>query len=101
MSDCKSISTLQLSPLIYLICEQIPINATLGQPVPTPMYTPLPVVHSSDSIDLTRSLILAVSVCYHARLYDREKFEEQIAQQFTAPLAISGGARQFRNEIKW
>lgn len=53
------------------------------------------------SRDLTRSLILAVSVCYHARLSDRKDFEEKIAQQFTAHLTLSGGVEQFRNEIRW
>ena len=51
--------------------------------------------------DLTRSLILAVSVCYHARLSDRKEYEVGIAQQFTAPLALSGEVEQFRNEIRW
>lgn len=51
--------------------------------------------------DLTRSLILAVSVCYHARLCDREEFEEKIVKRFAPPLALYGGAKQFRNEIKW
>ena len=51
--------------------------------------------------DLTRSLILAVSVCYHARLSDRTHYEQGIAQQFKAPVALSGGVEQFRNEIRW
>ena len=53
------------------------------------------------TLDLTRSLILAISVCYHARLSDRTDYEERIAQQFKAPLSLSGGVEQFRNEIRW
>ena len=53
------------------------------------------------TLDLIRSLILAVSVCYHARLSDRTYYEKGIAQQFKAPIALSGGVEQFRNEIRW
>lgn len=51
--------------------------------------------------DLTRSLILAISVCYHARLTDRDEYEIEIVQQFSAPLELPGGQKQFQNEIKW
>ena len=61
----------------------------------------LAVAPSTATVDLTRSLILSISVCYHARLNDREEFEEEIAHEFTAPLTLSGGADQFRNEIRW
>ena len=72
-------------------------------PVAVQRSAPIPVAatQSSATVDLTRSLILAVSVCYHARLSEREEFEERIAQKFNAPLALSGGAQQFRNEIRW
>ena len=50
--------------------------------------------------DMTRALILSVSVCYHARLQDRDEYENGVVQQFTAPLAIAG-REQFCNEIKW
>ena len=55
----------------------------------------------SDTKALTRSLVLAVSVCYHARLGDREEYEEGMANEFTAPLALPDGREQFRNEIRW
>lgn len=51
--------------------------------------------------DVTRSLILAVSVCYHARLSNREEYEKEVVKQFTAPLTLPGGVVQFRNEIRW
>ena len=51
--------------------------------------------------DLTYSLILAVSVCYHARLSDRQEYEQEISQKFTPPLALSGGADEFRDVIRW
>ena len=50
--------------------------------------------------DITRALILSVSVCYHARLQDRDEYENGVVQQFTAPLTITG-KEQFCNEIKW
>ena len=50
---------------------------------------------------ITRSLLLAISVCYHARLQDREDYEEGVTAQFVAPLGLPGGAAQFRDEIRW
>ena len=50
---------------------------------------------------ITRSLLLAISVCYHARLQDREDYEEGVTAQFVAPLGLPGGAAQFRDEIQW
>ncbi|XP_019863218.1 PREDICTED: E3 ubiquitin-protein ligase rnf213-alpha-like, partial [Amphimedon queenslandica] len=50
--------------------------------------------------DITRSLILAVSVCFHARLTNRAVFEEGVAKQFKAPLTLAG-RDQFCNEIRW
>ena len=51
--------------------------------------------------DTTRSLVLALSVCYHARLQERVEYEEGVAQEFTPPLYLPEGAEQFRNEIIW
>lgn len=53
------------------------------------------------SDNVTRSLVLALSVCYCARLQDREEYEEGVAQEFKPPLYLSEGAEQFRNEIRW
>ncbi len=54
-------------------------------------------VQSGEVDDITRSLLLAVCVCYHARLQDREAFEDGVSNQ----LAIAGGADRFRSEIAW
>lgn len=51
--------------------------------------------------DLTRALVLAINVCYHARLNDRKEYEEGVAKEFTNPLTLVGGVHQFRNEIEW
>ena len=54
--------------------------------------------------DITSALVLAVSVCYHARLSQgqhRTEYEEIVAAKFAAPIALPGGAAQFRNEITW
>lgn len=45
--------------------------------------------------------MLAMSVCYHARLKIRTEFEKGIAKHFTGPIELSGGDKQFRNEIRW
>jgi hypothetical protein len=50
---------------------------------------------------IARSLILAVSVCYHARLQDRTEYESYVVKQFIEPLNIPGGSKQFKKEIKW
>ena len=50
--------------------------------------------------NITRSLVLAVSVCYHARLQDREEYEEGVTEQFGCSL-LPDGVDQFRNEIRW
>ena len=65
------------------------------------MMVAIPVVQSVVATDLTRSLILAVSVCYHARLSERKKYEEGVAAEFTSPLTLSGGVNEFRNVIRW
>ena len=56
-------------------------------------------MHAVDEI--TRALILALSVCYHARLQERGDYEDDVVHQFTSPLNVPGGVEQFRNEIKW
>ena len=58
---------------------------------------PVPV----DEHYLTTAMILTLSVCYHARLQERADYEELVSASFTSPLNLSGGAQQFRNEIKW
>jgi hypothetical protein len=58
--------------------------------------------HQHPSNIITTALILAVSVCYHARLQKkRMEYEDRVCAKFVAPLALPGGAAQFRNEIIW
>ena len=73
----------------------------LPQTGTSPMLIPVAVPPPTAAMDLARSLILTVSVCYHARLSDRREFEDQIVLEFTPPVALSRGAVQFRDEIKW
>ena len=49
----------------------------------------------------TWALVLALSICYHARLQDRDDFENGVVQQFSPPLALTGGVQQFKDEIRW
>ena len=53
----------------------------------------------------SQALILAISVCYHTRLRIREEFEKQLAKQLQdtkcKKLALSDGAKQFRDEVTW
>uniref|UniRef100_A0A7M5U071 RZ-type domain-containing protein n=1 Tax=Clytia hemisphaerica TaxID=252671 RepID=A0A7M5U071_9CNID len=47
-----------------------------------------------------RSLILALAVCYIARLEDRNDYYDYIEKLFTGDFALQGGVEQFKNEIK-
>ena len=51
--------------------------------------------------NVTIALILSLSVCYRARLQDREPYEEHIAVCFNNPLVLHGGDERFRDEIRW
>ena len=62
---------------------------------------PVQAAQSSYATRVTRSLILAVSVCYHSRLCYRSDYEQRISHEFTAPLALPGGAVEFQNIIRW
>ena len=51
--------------------------------------------------DITRALVLSLSVCYHARLQEREEFEDEVTKSFTGLINLPGGVQQFRDEIRW
>ena len=51
--------------------------------------------------DITRSLILALGVCYHACLKTRPQYRAHIARHFRAPCQLPGGEDQIEEEIKW
>ena len=55
------------------------------------------VMQQVDSV--VRSLIMAVAVCYHARLQERDDFENSIVNEFLPPFVIPEGRQQFINEI--
>jgi len=42
---------------------------------------------------------MAVAVCYHARLQERNQYEEIIVKYFKPPYHIPGGRKQFVKEI--
>ncbi|XP_060594302.1 E3 ubiquitin-protein ligase rnf213-alpha-like, partial [Ruditapes philippinarum] len=50
--------------------------------------------------DITRSLILALGVCYHACLKTRPQYRAHIAPRFRAPCHLPGGADQIQEEIE-
>lgn len=50
---------------------------------------------------IARALVLALSVCYHARLQDRSEYEEGVAKHFKGPIQLTRGSQQFRDEIRW
>ncbi|XP_052062680.1 E3 ubiquitin-protein ligase rnf213-alpha-like isoform X2 [Mytilus californianus] len=49
--------------------------------------------------DVTRSLVLALGVCYHACLKNRKEYRDTVAKYFTHPLVLPGGADQIEEEI--
>lgn len=50
---------------------------------------------------MTRSLVLALSVSYYARLQNRVQYEKEVYGGFQDPLSLPGGIKGFREEIKW
>ena len=48
---------------------------------------------------MTHSLVMALAVCYHARLTVREDYETKVCAQFKPSLNLQGGTEQFRSEI--
>ncbi|XP_071122875.1 E3 ubiquitin-protein ligase RNF213-like [Mytilus edulis] len=50
-------------------------------------------------VDVTRSLVLALGVCYHSCLKKRQQFREAVAKHFVAPLSLPGGADQIEEDI--
>ena len=49
---------------------------------------------------VTRSLVLALGVCYQAKLHDRRSLLEAVVEQFKPPCAVPGGVDQLYREIK-
>ncbi|CAG2214565.1 RNF213 [Mytilus edulis] len=49
--------------------------------------------------DVTRCLVLAIGICYHACLKDRKAYREAIAGYFTYPLVLPGGPDDIEQEI--
>ena len=49
---------------------------------------------------LTRSIVLALGVCYQARLHDRRSMLDAVVQHFRPPCAVPGGVEQLGHEIK-
>ncbi|KAK3585578.1 hypothetical protein CHS0354_036765 [Potamilus streckersoni] len=49
--------------------------------------------------DITRSLVLALGVCYHACLKNREEYRMHVAPFFRAPCHLTGGHGQIEREI--
>ncbi len=50
---------------------------------------------------ISRALILSLSVCYHARLQDRQEYETGVIKKFKGPIELTDGLSQFRDEIRW
>lgn len=49
---------------------------------------------------LTRALVLAIGVCYHAKLQERrEEYRTVVARSFKAPCLLPGGQKQILREI--
>ncbi|XP_022797655.1 E3 ubiquitin-protein ligase rnf213-alpha-like isoform X3 [Stylophora pistillata] len=69
---------------------------------PEPFVVPLgeEIGDISDSIDpLTWSLILALGICYQARLTERKEFRGAVAKSFRPPCRLPGGAARIEREI--
>ncbi len=49
--------------------------------------------------DMTRSLVLALGVCYHACLEHRQEYREAVADTFVPPLQLENAAQVMLEEI--
>ncbi|KAJ8315842.1 hypothetical protein KUTeg_007992 [Tegillarca granosa] len=49
--------------------------------------------------DITKSLILAIGVCYHACLRKKEEYREAVAEHFAPPCKLVGGAAEINDII--
>ena len=49
--------------------------------------------------DVTRSLVLALGVCYHACLQNRQAYREYVAGHFVGSLELPNGAATILEEI--
>ncbi|KAK3585587.1 hypothetical protein CHS0354_036774 [Potamilus streckersoni] len=56
-------------------------------------------MENQDNKDITRSLVLALGVCYHACLKNREEYREHVARFFKAPCNLPHGPDQIEQEI--
>lgn len=49
---------------------------------------------------VTRALVLAIGVCYHAKLQEkRQDYRKVVAQSFKAPCLLPGGEKQILREL--
>lgn len=51
--------------------------------------------------ELTRALVLALGVCYHACLEKRQEYRNFIANYFTQPCVLSNGGETILQNISW
>ncbi|WAR07205.1 R213A-like protein [Mya arenaria] len=55
---------------------------------------------SQELDNITRSLILAIGVCYHACLKTRQEYRQAVAGHFRQPCSLQGGEAQILEEIE-
>ncbi|XP_052083737.1 E3 ubiquitin-protein ligase rnf213-alpha-like [Mytilus californianus] len=55
---------------------------------------------NKDINDVTRSLVLALGVCYHSCLKKRKEYREHVSRYFVHPLPLPGKADQIKEEIE-
>lgn len=69
------------------------------------VYTCYDIINESQCLqdrvdDVTRSLILALGVCYHACLKSRPEYRQHISRFFRVPCQLPGGDDQIKDEIE-
>lgn len=53
-----------------------------------------------DDLDqITWSLIMALGVCYQARLQNRDEYQQEVAKVFNTPCRLPGGPDRIQEEI--
>ena len=47
------------------------------------------------------AMIMSIAVCYGSRLIERDEFEEEVSEQFTAPFVLPNGKETYTSMLQW
>ncbi|XP_052217509.1 E3 ubiquitin-protein ligase rnf213-alpha-like [Dreissena polymorpha] len=99
--ECGFVSLRDIERFVLVMKWFSTIGEHLFPPIDVKLLRQGVVVSGKTALNnLTRSVILALGVCYHARLKDRRAFRATIAKSFNRPFELPGGAHRMLQEIE-